>query len=62
MRERSAADIVGIGFDGYAIGGLSVGEERGAMLDTVAGDDRRCCRPTGRATSWASAIRTGCWA
>ena len=36
MRERSAADIVGIGFDGYAIGGLSVGEERGLMLDTVA--------------------------
>ena len=36
MREHSAADIVGIGFDGYAIGGLSVGEERGLMLDTVA--------------------------
>jgi queuine tRNA-ribosyltransferase len=36
MRERSAADIVAMEFDGYAIGGLSVGEERGAMLDTVA--------------------------
>ncbi len=36
MRERSAAEIVEIGFDGYAIGGLSVGEERPAMLDTVA--------------------------
>src|ERR1700759_1346088 len=36
MRERSAADIVAMDFDGYAIGGLSVGEERPAMLDTVA--------------------------
>ncbi|MGZ4480662.1 MAG: tRNA guanosine(34) transglycosylase Tgt [Gaiellales bacterium] len=35
MRERSAEDIVGIGFDGYAIGGLSVGEERTPLLDTV---------------------------
>ena len=37
MRERSAADIVAMDFDGYAIGGLSVGEERAAMMDTVAG-------------------------
>jgi queuine tRNA-ribosyltransferase len=37
MRERSADEIIATGFDGYAIGGLSVGEERGAMLSTVAG-------------------------
>jgi queuine tRNA-ribosyltransferase len=36
LRERSAAEIVALGFDGYAIGGLSVGEERPLMLDTVA--------------------------
>jgi queuine tRNA-ribosyltransferase len=36
LRERSASEIVGIGFDGYAIGGLSVGEERPQMLETVA--------------------------
>jgi queuine tRNA-ribosyltransferase len=36
MRERSARDMLDIGFDGYAIGGLSVGEERAVMLDTVA--------------------------
>jgi queuine tRNA-ribosyltransferase len=36
MRERSAGEIIATGFDGYAIGGLSVGEERGAMLATVA--------------------------
>ncbi len=37
QRERSAAEIIATGFDGYAIGGLSVGEERDAMLTTVAG-------------------------
>ena len=35
LREASAREIVDLGFDGYAIGGLSVGEERGPMLDTV---------------------------
>jgi len=28
LREQSAADIVAMGFDGYALGGLSVGEDR----------------------------------
>ncbi len=32
LRARSAADIVGIGFDGYAIGGLAVGEDRDDMF------------------------------
>jgi queuine tRNA-ribosyltransferase len=32
LRERSAADLIGIGFDGYSIGGLSVGEEREPMF------------------------------
>jgi queuine tRNA-ribosyltransferase len=36
LRERSTADILEIGFDGYAIGGLSVGEERSLMLGTVS--------------------------
>jgi queuine tRNA-ribosyltransferase len=36
LRRRSAEEIVGIGFDGYAVGGLSVGEEREAMLETLA--------------------------
>jgi queuine tRNA-ribosyltransferase len=35
LRERSAAEVTALHFDGYAIGGLSVGEERGAMLETV---------------------------
>ncbi|MFQ5427047.1 MAG: tRNA guanosine(34) transglycosylase Tgt, partial [Gaiellales bacterium] len=36
LRRRSIDDIVSLGFDGYAIGGLSVGEERGPMLAAVA--------------------------
>jgi queuine tRNA-ribosyltransferase len=36
LRRRSVEEIVEIGFDGHALGGLSVGESRGAMLETVA--------------------------
>ena len=36
LRAESAARTVEIGFDGYAIGGLSVGEPRERMLATVA--------------------------
>ncbi len=32
LRERSLAELVRIGFDGYAIGGLSVGEPKAEML------------------------------
>ncbi|MGB6909381.1 MAG: tRNA guanosine(34) transglycosylase Tgt [Methyloceanibacter sp.] len=35
LRARSAAALLGIGFDGYAIGGLAVGEGHDAMLETV---------------------------
>jgi queuine tRNA-ribosyltransferase len=35
LRERSAREILDVGFDGYAIGGLSVGEERAEMLPVV---------------------------
>jgi queuine tRNA-ribosyltransferase len=36
LRRKSAGDIIEIGFDGYAIGGLSVGEEKDKMYE-VAG-------------------------
>jgi queuine tRNA-ribosyltransferase len=36
LREQSLAGLVEIGFDGYAIGGLSVGEEKSAMFEVVA--------------------------
>ena len=35
LRERSAAETVDISFDGYAIGGLSVGETKDLMYEVV---------------------------
>jgi queuine tRNA-ribosyltransferase len=36
LRRRSVEEIVALGLDGHALGGLSVGEDRDLMLDTVA--------------------------
>jgi queuine tRNA-ribosyltransferase len=36
LRERSVAALTGIGFDGYAIGGLAVGEGQEVMFEIVA--------------------------
>jgi len=36
LRKESALRTVEVGFDGYAIGGLSVGESRDAMLEALA--------------------------
>jgi queuine tRNA-ribosyltransferase len=36
LRTRSIEELSALGFDGYALGGLSVGEEREVMLETVA--------------------------
>jgi queuine tRNA-ribosyltransferase len=36
LRRRSIEDVCSLGFDGHALGGLSVGEDREAMLDAVA--------------------------
>jgi queuine tRNA-ribosyltransferase len=36
LRRRSIEEIVDLGFDGYALGGLSVGESRERMLEAVA--------------------------
>jgi queuine tRNA-ribosyltransferase len=35
LRRRSIEELTALGFDGFALGGLSVGEERDVMLDTV---------------------------
>jgi queuine tRNA-ribosyltransferase len=35
LRRRSIAEIVEIGFDGHALGGLAVGESRGEMFEAV---------------------------
>ncbi|HEB70339.1 MAG TPA: tRNA guanosine(34) transglycosylase Tgt [Desulfobulbus sp.] len=36
MRRRSAEELIDIGFDGYAIGGLSVGEPKDLMQEMLA--------------------------
>jgi queuine tRNA-ribosyltransferase len=36
LRRASAEALVGVGFDGYAIGGLAVGEPQADMLSTIA--------------------------
>ena len=36
LRRRSIEDVASLGFDGHALGGLSVGEDRDAMLESVA--------------------------
>jgi queuine tRNA-ribosyltransferase len=35
LRRRSTEEIAELGFDGNAIGGLAIGEERGAMFETT---------------------------
>jgi queuine tRNA-ribosyltransferase len=35
LRARSAQELIEIGFDGYAVGGLAVGEGQQAMFDTL---------------------------
>jgi queuine tRNA-ribosyltransferase len=35
LRQRSATELCGIGFDGYALGGLSVGEETEVMYEIL---------------------------
>ncbi len=37
LRERGVEETAGIGFDGYALGGLSVGEPKEAMYEIVEG-------------------------
>jgi len=36
LRQRSVAEVAALPFDGFALGGLAVGESREEMLDTVA--------------------------
>ena len=35
LREHSARELIDIGFDGYAIGGLAVGEPQATMFDMI---------------------------
>jgi queuine tRNA-ribosyltransferase len=56
LRAESARETVAIGFEAYAIGGLSVGEPSEVMYDMV--DRPLCaCRRIAHAISWAPAHR-----
>jgi len=66
LRTRSASELTTIGFDGYAIGGLAVGEpeaERNAMLEHTAPqlpDDRpRYLMGVGRPEDIVEAVARG---
>jgi queuine tRNA-ribosyltransferase len=66
LRKRSADALIEIGFDGYAIGGLAVGEpehERNAMLETVTPflptDKPRYLMGVGRPEDIVEAVRRG---
>lgn len=36
LRKKCAEELIAIGFDGYAVGGLAVGESESEMLDVIA--------------------------
>ena len=66
LRKRSADALIGIGFDGYAIGGLAVGEperERNATLESVEPllppDKPRYLMGVGRPEDIVEAVRRG---
>jgi len=66
LRERSARGLLEIGFDGYAIGGLAVGEsesDRNATLDAtmplLPSDRPRYLMGVGRPQDLVEAVRRG---
>ena len=66
LRAESAAGLVALGFDGYAVGGLAVGEGREAMLATLdvtcplLPDDRpRYLMGVGRPADLVDGVRRG---
>jgi queuine tRNA-ribosyltransferase len=48
LRERSSEELAALDFDGYAVGGLSVGEERGAMFEATTHAAAQLPRDTAR--------------
>ncbi len=67
LRRRSAGELTAIGFDGYALGGFSVGEPPEAMWEAVDGaapllpDDRpRYLMGVGTPRDLVNAVTAGC--
>ncbi len=66
LRERSAKGLIEIGFDGYAIGGLAVGEDQSQMFETISGtvpflpkDQPRYLMGVGKPDDIVGAVRRG---
>ncbi|NWG46389.1 MAG: tRNA guanosine(34) transglycosylase Tgt [Alphaproteobacteria bacterium] len=66
LRAASAAGLLSIGFDGYAVGGLAVGEGQAAMLDTLEvtvphlpADRPRYLMGVGKPSDIVGAVRRG---
>ena len=66
LRERSAAELQEIGFDGYAVGGLAVGEGQTAMFETLEAtvpylpsDQPRYLMGVGKPDDIVGAVRRG---
>lgn len=66
LRAQSAQELVAIGFDGYAIGGVAVGEPRGTLPDILAAtlphlpaDKPRYLMGLGRPEEIVAAVRAG---
>ena len=57
LREECAKALVAMEFDGYAIGGVSVGEPEPEMMKAVEMTEPYPAGEQGRATPWASARR-----
>ena len=55
LREQCAKALVEMEFDGYAIGGVSVGEPEPEMMQAPLNWPSRICPHTRRVTRWASA-------
>jgi queuine tRNA-ribosyltransferase len=66
LRERSAKELTGIGFDGYAVGGVAVGEPRqylkkvlGYVLPLLPKDKPRYLMGLGKPEEIAAAVKAG---
>ena len=66
LRKRSLEDLVSIGFDGYAIGGLSVGETKEEMYRVLSKttplmpkDKPRCLMGVGTPEDFLAAVKRG---
>jgi queuine tRNA-ribosyltransferase len=67
LRERSAADLIGLDFPGYAIGGVSVGEPPEAIAEVARGtaallpaDRPRYLMGVGRPQDLVESVAAGC--